>query len=110
VDDSQSEEYGKQRRAVKRIQIHIVVDPLPWFTEVQNHGANRHEPNKLILDYYKEDIIIAAKEQCLMKTEQTLYHSARLINTEDQIEQIKTLKIHRCYLIIWLITSLSQHW
>jgi len=39
----------------------IVVDPLLWFIDKQKDRSNRQDLNKVMLDFYKEETILASK-------------------------------------------------
>ena len=41
--------------------IDIFVDPLLWFIDMLKDRSNRQDQNKVMLDFYKEETILASK-------------------------------------------------
>ena len=83
----------------------IVIDSLLWFIGMQKDRSNRQDLNKLMLDYYKKETILASKI-CLHER-LNKPGDQRLKKYKGPDAGKKTLRIFGLYSIKWLKTRLT---
>ena len=83
----------------------IIIDPLLWFIGMKKDRSNRQDLDKLMLDYYKKETILASKI-CLHER-LNKPGDQRLKNTKGPMQERKTLRIFGLYSIKWLKKRLT---